>query len=67
MGFKKHGTLKCHTCTRKQALGGVKNSGSYRHDMGGWKMVELKSGSYVNLCPNCVKRTEKEAGKPQRP
>jgi hypothetical protein len=53
MGFKKHLTLKCHTCTRKLVQGGTKKSGSY--SAFGWKLVAIKNGHYVMLCPVCVK------------
>jgi hypothetical protein len=57
MGFKRHITLKCHTCKRRDAVGGTKKSGSWRKD--GWKMVRLEnSGHYVLLCPTCARRKE---------
>jgi hypothetical protein len=57
MGFRKHYVLKCHTCKRRQVIGGPKGGGllPYLDTHPGWKSIELKTG-WAMLCPACANR-----------
>jgi hypothetical protein len=54
VGFKKHGTLKCHTCKRKLPLTGGRTYESARAS--GWTLVRQEQGHWVQLCPACSRR-----------
>lgn len=62
MGFRKHATLKCHTCKSRRALGGCKKThGTSAAEKSGWRFTKMQAGAYAWLCPPCARKFPKQS------
>jgi hypothetical protein len=58
MGYRTHLVCKCHTCKRRLAVGGAKQTGRYDEaKKRGWVfLASSKLGNLIWLCPACARK-----------